>query len=200
MSSLVLTSGWYYICTSYCTPDNAPLIVNITIFEEHIQTKKQTIVKNSEEERNFIAELTNSIKKLNTEHITSKKDLEQVVQEFTHNTDKIWFKYSKIVNITKHSKSWWNNEYMRELEKYRLSRHLKDWKTFKKVVKKTKQEFFNVKIQEITGKNSSLWELINWVKKRKLPAIKAIKYNRQPCLELNNLWQALYESFNSAQY
>ena len=21
MSSLALTSGWYYICTSYCTPD-----------------------------------------------------------------------------------------------------------------------------------------------------------------------------------
>ena len=22
MSSLALTSGWYYICTSYCTPDS----------------------------------------------------------------------------------------------------------------------------------------------------------------------------------
>ena len=40
------------------------------------------------------------------EHIASKEDLEQVVQEFTHNTDEIWFKHSKIVNDTKHSKLW----------------------------------------------------------------------------------------------
>jgi len=40
---------------------------------------------------------------------------------------------------------------------------------------------------------------MNWVKKHKIPAIKAIKYNRQLCLELNNLWQALHTSFNLAQ-
>jgi len=27
MSSLALTSGWYYICTLYCTPDNKQVIV-----------------------------------------------------------------------------------------------------------------------------------------------------------------------------
>jgi len=80
-------------------------MVNITIFEEHVQTKKQIIVKNSKKERNFIVELTKSIKRLNTEYITSKEDLEQVVQEFAHNIDEIWFKHSKIVNVTKHSKS-----------------------------------------------------------------------------------------------
>jgi len=40
---------------------------------------------------------------------------------------------------------------------------------------------------------------MNWVKKRKLPAIKAIQYNSQPCIKLNNLWEALLKSFNSAQ-
>ncbi len=47
----------------------------------------------------------------NTEHIASKKDLEQVVQEFIHNMNEIWFKHSKIVNITKYLKLWWNDEY-----------------------------------------------------------------------------------------
>ena len=41
---------------------------------------------------------------------------------------------------------------------------------------------------------------MNWVKKRKLPTIKVIKYNRYLCLELDDLWQALYESFNLAQH
>ena len=102
--------------------------------------------------------------------------------------NEIWFKHSKIVNITKYLKLWWNDEYQRKLEKYRLSRHLKDWKTFKSIVNKTKQEFFNT---EIAGKNSGSWKLMNQVKKRKLLAIETIKYNRQPCLELGNLWQAL---------
>jgi len=41
---------------------------------------------------------------------------------------------------------------------------------------------------------------MNWVNKYKLPAIKAIKYNDQPCLEINNLWQALHSLFNTALY
>jgi len=39
---------------------------------------------------------------------------------------------------------------------------------------------------------------MNWVNKRKLPAIKAIKYNSQQCLELGNLWNALHSTFNTA--
>ena len=61
--------------------DHTPLIVNIIIFEKYIQTKKQTIIKNIKEERNFITELINSIKRLSIEHISSKENLEQIVQE-----------------------------------------------------------------------------------------------------------------------
>ena len=41
---------------------------------------------------------------------------------------------------------------------------------------------------------------MRWVNKRKLLAIEIIKYNSQPYLELNNLWQALHSSFNTAQF
>ena len=79
--------------------DHALLTVNILIFEEHIQTRKQRIIKNSKEEIRFIAEIIESIKRLNIDHIESKEDLESIVQEFAHNIDEIWFKYSKMVNI-----------------------------------------------------------------------------------------------------
>ena len=158
------------------------------------------IVKNSEEEMRFIDEIIELVKGLNMDHIGSKEDLEQLVQEFAHNMDEIQFKYSKMVNITRNLRSWQNEECQRGLERYRSSRHLEDWKNFKSAVKKTKQEFLNAKIPEIVDKSSESWELMNWVKKRKLPAIKAIKYNRYSYLELDDLWQNLHESFNLAQH
>jgi len=85
--------------------NHTPLMVDISIFEKHIQTRKHTIIKNSEEERSFIAEIIESIQRLNTEHISSK-DLGQLVQDDMHNIDKIWLKHSKIINITRHLKSW----------------------------------------------------------------------------------------------
>ena len=41
---------------------------------------------------------------------------------------------------------------------------------------------------------------MNWVNKKKLLAIETIKHNGSSYLELNNLWQALHSSFNSAQF
>jgi len=92
------------------SPDHTPLMVNILIFEEHIQTRKQTIIKDSKEEMRFITKIIKSVKRLNPDHIKSKEDLKQLVQEFMHNTDKIWLKHSKMVNITRYSKSWWSEE------------------------------------------------------------------------------------------
>jgi len=39
---------------------------------------------------------------------------------------------------------------------------------------------------------------MNWVNKRKLPAIKAIKHNSQQCHDINDLWNALHSTFNTA--
>ena len=40
---------------------------------------------------------------------------------------------------------------------------------------------------------------MNQVKKCKLSAIKAVKYNNCPCLKIGDLWHALHLTFNMAQ-
>lgn len=67
------------------------------------------------------------------------------------------------------------------------------------MVKKTKHIFFDEKIEETTNKKCRSSKFINWVKRRNILAIKAIQFNSKPCIELDNLWEALYKSFNSAQ-
>ena len=84
------------------------------------------------------------------------KSLENIIQVLAINIDSSWQKYSKNVNITKHFRVWWNNEYSKDLNIYQQLRYLEHWKKFKQMVKKTKQIFFNNKITEITNKNSSL--------------------------------------------
>jgi len=98
----------------------------------------------------------------------------------------------------KHSKSWWNEECNCTLNNYRTTRSLDNWKLFKSTVKSTKYIFFDDKIQEITNKKHGPWELMNWVNKHKLPTIESIKYNNRQCLEIDDLWNALYSTFNIA--
>ena len=131
------------------------LTISIIITKEHIQTRKCIIVKNSKEKEKFITKLIGAIKRLNTENIPSKEVLKQIVQTFANNINRIWYKYSKIVNITQYFKTWWNKNCHKDLEKYRISKWIKDWKLFKSIIKKTKCNFFDKKIQEIANKNYS---------------------------------------------
>jgi len=39
---------------------------------------------------------------------------------------------------------------------------------------------------------------MNWVNKHKLPTIETIKYNDQPCLTIEDLWNAFHSTFNIA--
>ena len=72
------------------------------------------------------------------------------MQAFTNCTERTWYKYSKIVNITKYFKVWWDNNCHKELENYRQIKRIEYWKQFKSIMK---HNFFDLKIQEIANKN-----------------------------------------------
>ena len=126
-------------------------------------------------------------------------NLKAVMQKIVYDIKRIWHKYSKVINITKWSKAWWDHKCHTDLEVYRQSQRIEDWKKLKNTVKRTKHKFFDGKINEITNKKCRPWELMNWIKKRKLPAIEVIHFNSQPCIGLDDLWNALHRLFNSTQ-
>ena len=184
----------------WLTSDHASLTITIPIIEEHITTCKRILIKNSVKEDNFVNEVIVLFSKVDTSNISSISDLDEIVLSWADIVDWSWLKYSKFINITKCLKSWWNNKCSQDLANYRVIKSIESWKTFHKTVKLLKREFFDLKIQEIANERRGLWELMNWVNKKKLPAIETIKHNGSLCLELNDFWQALYSSFNSAQF
>ena len=182
------------------TSDHAPLTISIPIVKEHISTWKKSLFKNSAKEAKFVNEIIASFSKIDASNIVNTHDLDDIVKKWADIVNYAWSKHLKFVNITKCSKSWWNDKCNQDLASYRLSKSIKSWKNFRKSVKHTKREFFDLKIQEIVNNKHSSWNLISWVNKEKLLAIEMIKHNSFSCLELNDLWQALYSSFNSAQF
>ena len=151
-----------------------------------------TFAKGSDEEIQFI-------KNANIFSFQNIENLKEIVQLLMSKIEEPWQRNLKPVKITRYSKAWWNNECQLSLDKYWLSQSLENWHSFKSTVKKTKWLFFDDKIEEIANKKCGLWELINWVKKQKLPVIEAIQYKGHLCIELEDLWIALHNSFNSAQ-
>ena len=79
-----------------------------------------------------------------------------------------------------------------------MARSLENWKKFKNSVKNAKWSFFDDKIQEVANKSQGPWKLTNWIKRRKLPAIKSINHDNWPCTTLDSLWNVLHSSFNTA--
>jgi len=108
---IILPELWY--------PSNhALLTIDISITEELIQNKCQTIIRNSKEEENFIADFIKTIRNINTTTILDKDALENTVQEYTRILEMIWYKHLKYVNITRWSKNWWNKECQTKLRNY----------------------------------------------------------------------------------
>ena len=97
----------HHICPNWkLISGHTPIIINILILNEFIQTKKCSLAKNSEEEGYFIKELTNYIKNINISFIHCIESLENIVQSLAININNSQQKYFKNVNITKHSKVW----------------------------------------------------------------------------------------------
>jgi len=156
-----------------------------------------SLAPKSNQETAFIEDIILNFKNMDMSNIDDTEKLECTVNQLGTFINQAWTKNAKKSKISKHSKQWWMEECSCSLNNYRASRSLENWKKFKKAVKDIKRSFFDNKIQEVVNKSHGSWELMNWIRRRKLPAIKAINHNGQPYLSTESLWNALHSTFNT---
>ena len=133
--------------------DHVPLVIDIPILEEIIQTSKLAISPNSEQETKFIKDVISNFNKLDTSNIEDIDELDQIVNQLSVIVEQMWFKNAKKSRFSKHSKQWWLESCRNALSTYRSERSHENWKSFKLAVKNAKQTFFDDKIHEIANKS-----------------------------------------------
>ena len=69
--------------------DYALITIKIPIVKKYIQTKKYSLIKDSEEEVLFIKELIHSITNINTSQILYANNLEATVQRIAYNNENL---------------------------------------------------------------------------------------------------------------
>ena len=67
---------------------------------------KQTITKNSKEEKEFIKELEEKISSTDISNIPDSNSFKSITQKLATAIEDLWNKHSKYANITKCSKEW----------------------------------------------------------------------------------------------
>ena len=106
----------------HLSSDHVPLIIDIPIFEESIQTSKLVIFPNSKQETNFIKDVISNLSKLDTSNIESIDKLEQIVIQLSVIVKQMWVKNTKKSKYSKHSKQWWSDSCKSSLNTYRSER------------------------------------------------------------------------------
>ena len=134
-----------------------PLTVTILIVKKNINLTKCSIIKDSNEKVSFIKDIIISIRNINMSNLLDVSSLDKAINKFTNVIEDTWEKNAKVINIIKHSKSWWNANCSRDLERYRFLKSLENWKIFYRIIKNTKQLFFDLKIQKIANKKWGHW-------------------------------------------
>jgi len=123
--------------------DHTSFTITIPIKEQYTYNGKHFIAKSSAEEKLFIKDKIKNISTINTFNLSDIELFENVINLFAITIEKAWKKNSKIINISRHLKSWWDMNCSKDLEIYRSTRSLANWKQFKKTVKCTKYLFFD---------------------------------------------------------
>ncbi|CAA7271388.1 unnamed protein product [Cyclocybe aegerita] len=178
--------------------DHVPICTDLDIGPKPPGSGRRVIKPGSEAEKSFISDILRDLAAIPVAAPATKEGVEALADAIATAFSDAWFAHSTESKPTKRSKSWWTDECSETFRVYQLSRSLADYNRFKKACKDAKRDFFDERIAEIATSRKRPWDLMEWVKQRKLPPCEAIRNGDQPCHDMDDLWDTLHGTYNSA--
>ncbi|CAA7271383.1 unnamed protein product [Cyclocybe aegerita] len=178
--------------------DHVPICADLDIGPEPPGSGRRTIKPRGEAEKSFISDILRDLAAIPVAAPATKEGVEGLADAIATAFSDTWLAHSTKSKPTKHSKSWWTDECSETFRVYQLSCLLADYNKFKKVYKDAKRDFFDERIAEIATSRKRPWDLMEWVKQRKLPPCEAIRHGHQPCHDMDDLWDTLHGTYNLA--
>ncbi|KAI0746613.1 Endonuclease/exonuclease/phosphatase, partial [Daedaleopsis nitida] len=158
-----------------------------------------TIKRKSEAEREFIKDLLDGVAKVQVELGTSE-DVQRTCNAVLAAARAAWDAHAVAPWVSSRSKRWWNDECTRVLTAFRYHRSAETRRIFKRAVKAAKAEYFEERIAAACEKGKRVWDVVSWTKPRSLPMYKSLVHEGRPLVELDELWEAVNSTYNSAAH
>ncbi|OJT09154.1 hypothetical protein TRAPUB_14398, partial [Trametes pubescens] len=102
-----------------------------------------------------------------------------------------WDAHAEAPRPSSRAKRWWNQTCTDELEALRTRRSRTTRRTFKRSVKKAKEQFYEERIAAAREKGKRVWDVVSWTNPRALPMYKALVHDGRLLVELDDLWSAV---------
>jgi hypothetical protein len=157
-----------------------------------------SIKADSKEEGDFLGKVIISLGQIPIPDVMSADQTQAVAQAISKVFDLGWTHHAKAKRVQACSKSWWDMDCDWAKASAMTSDLPVDWMSFKKATCKAKHKHFDERIDEIAHTNLRPWDLMDWVSPCKTPPVEAILYQGVPCTSLDQLWNTLHPTFNSA--
>jgi hypothetical protein len=176
--------------------DHAPLLTEIP-FTLDFEYSTLRIKPGSEEESEFL--------KLVSQHLTAlevppgPEGVSDLVTRIAKIVESAWLQKATVPKVSRHSKAWWNADCTHAKRIAERVNTKDNWIALHKATKKAKRDFFDNRITEIADKAKRPWDLMNWVKPRKLPPMEELTFEGLRCNTEGEAWNALHSTFNSAR-
>ncbi|CAA7271833.1 unnamed protein product [Cyclocybe aegerita] len=152
--------------------DHVPICTDFDIGPKPPRSGQRTIKPGSEAEKSFISDILRDPAAIPVAAPATKEGVEALADAIATAFSDGWLAHSTESKPTKCSKSWWTEECSETFGVYQLS--------------------------QIATSCKRPWDLVEWVKQRKLPPCEAIRNGDQPCHDMDDLWDALHGMYNLA--
>jgi hypothetical protein len=187
--------------------DHNPISIRIANKGQNNTEGCMGLAQNSIEEDEFVEDVTRSIENMvDKEHLpVTKEELEIFIQGMASIFESSWLRHASASKPSRHSKKWWDKDCKkayRDLKCYRLPGQKRDplrYSQLRRLAKQKRNAYFNKAIKTTAVDKKRPWDLLDWTRKRNLPACEAILDNKgKPCNDNNSLFHTIHETFNSA--